>query len=288
VNDCTPDASMAIVSEILREYPNRQDAVQYVHQHVNTGLPAARNAGLAVAVGKYIFHCDSDDWVEPDMMECMYKCAELNGADIVYSDWYLSFMKKERLMREPVFFKASECLKAILCGKMKYNVWNKLVKRKLYTDNGILFPDGLNMGEDMTMIKLFCHAGKVTHVDAAFYHYVQVNANAYTKNISTSSLQQVYDNATIVINYIKRMYDDRFSSELQSFKLSVKLPLLISAQREYYETWLTWFPEANLYIGLSGSSRMRFIQHAALTRKFWILRLHYYGIMKLMYGIIYR
>ena len=204
VDDCTPDESMQIIRRVSNEYPDRLSAVRYVRHAVNKGLASARNSGLAVATGRYVFHCDSDDRVEPDMLERMYRTAQQHGADIVYADWYLSFRKNERRMNEPVYTEPHDCLKAILCGKMKYNVWNKLVKRSLYMDNQVSFPEGLGMGEDMTMIKLFCHAGKVAHVNGAFYHYVQMNENAYTKTISEHSLQQAYTNAGIVINYIER------------------------------------------------------------------------------------
>lgn len=288
VDDFTPDTSMEIIKDTLKKYPDRQNTIRYVRQPVNRGLAAARNAGLAIAAGKYVFHCDSDDWVEPDMLECMYRCAELNKADVVYADWYLSFKKNERLMHETVYIEPNDCLKAILRGKMKYNVWNKLVKRTLYTDNNILFPDGINMGEDMTIIKLFCHARKVVHINEAFYHYVQINTNAYTKTKSEAYLQQIHNNATNVINYIENMFGNTLNTDLQCFKLSVKLPLLVTGRKENYETWLAWFPEANCYISQHNSARIRLVQYAALNRQFWLLRLHYYGVMKLMYGIIYR
>lgn len=288
VDDCTPDSSMQIVKRVAEEYPDRLDAVSYVYHEENKGLPSARNSGLAVATGEYVFHCDSDDWAAPTMIERMYRAAEQNGADVVYADWYLSFHRNERHMCERAFLTAPDCLKAILCGKMKFNVWNKLVRRCLYADNQISFPDGFGMGEDMTMIKLFCHARKVVHVNEAFYHYVQTNANAYTKTISEHSLAQAYVNACNVVDYIERMYGDALNAEIHCFKLNVKLPLLISAQKTNYETWLKWFPEANPYIGRSFSFRIRCVQVATLRRRFWLVKLHYYGIMKIVYGIIYR
>lgn len=288
VDDCTPDAAMAIIRQTVMKHTLRLDAVRYVHHKQNRGLPVARNSGLAVARGEYVFHCDSDDYIESDMLERMYYAAVQCNADIAYADWFLSFRKNERIMREPVFHQVNDCLKAILCGKMKYNVWNKLVKRSLYEDNRILFPDGLGMGEDMTVIKLFCHARKVVHVDGAFYHYVQMNENAYTKTVSEYSLQQVYANANNAIHYVGQIHGDCFERELQCFKLNVKLPLLISANRANYATWLSWFPEANRYIGADFSLRIRWLQRAALKRWFWLLRLHYYGVMKIIYGVIYR
>lgn len=288
VDDGTPDKSMAIIGQVLKGYAHRQRAVRYLHHEINRGLPSARNSGLLIARGEYVFHCDSDDYMEPYMLERMYCLARQEDADIVYANWYLSFNKNERCMREPAFYDASDCLKAILCGKMRYNVWNKLIKRNLYTDNAIVFPDGLGMGEDMTVIKLFCHARKVVYLNGTFYHYVQMNLNAYTKTVSKETLQQAYVNANNVIDYVKQLYGNALERELQCFKLNVKLPLLISAQRANYKTWQEWFPEANSYIGADFSFRIRWVQRAALKGWFWLVRLHYYGVMKIIYGVIYR
>ncbi|MDA4743656.1 hypothetical protein, partial [Enterobacter hormaechei] len=71
-----------------------------------------------------------------------------------------------------------EAVILMLGGKVRYNVWNKLVKKELYTDNNIWFPDGYGMGEDMTMIKLFAFAKKVNYLPKALYHYVQLNEEA--------------------------------------------------------------------------------------------------------------
>lgn len=58
-------------------------------------------------------------------------------------------------MCEPSFSTPLEALKAMLGGRMKFNVWNKFVKRSLYIENNIEFPAGYGMGEDMTMMMLF-------------------------------------------------------------------------------------------------------------------------------------
>ena len=75
VNDCTKDRSIEILEQVLAEYPHRKEQTRIIHHEKNRGLVAARNTGLAYASGEYIIHCDSDDWVELDMYEKMYKKA---------------------------------------------------------------------------------------------------------------------------------------------------------------------------------------------------------------------
>ena len=100
VDDCTPDQSMAILRHLMEEYEFRNLNIKIISHEHNKGLPSARNTGLAAATGDYIFHCDSDDWMEKDAMEKMYQAAQANQADIVWCDWFLSFRSNERYMQQ--------------------------------------------------------------------------------------------------------------------------------------------------------------------------------------------
>ena len=188
VDDATPDGSIGVLEEVLERYPERQTQVRLLRHEANKGLPAARNTGLAEARGTYVFHCDSDDYVEPEMLETLLDAAERHQADMVWCDWYLTFADSERYMRQPEYATATEALRAMLAGAMKYNVWNKLVRRSLYTENHILFPAGYGMGEDMTMMRLAACARKVAYVPRAFYHYVKTNTNSFCQTYSERHL----------------------------------------------------------------------------------------------------
>ena len=81
VDDASPDESRSILEEEIRNHPDRNARI--LTHEVNKGLPAARNTGLAAATGDFIYHCDSDDWVEKDMLEKMYEAAGSTGADFI-------------------------------------------------------------------------------------------------------------------------------------------------------------------------------------------------------------
>ncbi len=290
VDDCSPDQSIAVLEGVLLRYSHRKQDVKVVRHASNRGLPCARNSGLAIASGEYIFHCDSDDWLEKDAIEKMYLKAQQQQADIVWCDWFLSFKDNERYMSERGQEEPMACLIAMLSGSMKFNVWNKLVKRSLYCNNEIRFPDGYGMGEDMTMIKLFVFGRKIAYIPAALYHYVQLNANAYTKNRSENSLLQIEHNANDLFKFIDMHHGDKLRREVLFFKLNIKLPFLISNRISSYKKWLDWYPEANGHIWQNKMLpvRTRLIQYAALHRQFWILKLYYYLVIKVVYGAIYR
>ena len=103
VDDASPDDSVDILKACIERYPERKEQVRILVHEQNQGLPAARNTGLAVATGEYVFHCDSDDFVEKDMLEEMYGAAKEKDADMVYCNFYLSFEKNERYLSNPAY-----------------------------------------------------------------------------------------------------------------------------------------------------------------------------------------
>ena len=80
VDDATPDSSIQVLEEVVTRYPERKEQVHIVHHGTNKGLPAARNTGLSLATGEYIFHCDSDDYVDQSYLLEMRQALE--NADI--------------------------------------------------------------------------------------------------------------------------------------------------------------------------------------------------------------
>ena len=273
VDDATPDGSIQVIEEVIARYPERKEQVHIVHHGTNKGLPAARNTGLALATGEYILHCDSDDYVEPTLLEDLYNAAQAQNADIVWCDWYLTFAENERYMKQPSFDTPMEALKAMLSGGMKFNVWNKLVRRSLYTDNHIEFPAGYGMGEDMTMMMLFAHAKKVAYVPKAYYHYIKTNTNAFSQTYSDRHLMELKHNVQRIIDYMQKVYGGALEKELNFFKLDVKFPFLIAGQ---YKRWEEWYPEANTYIlqNKTVSARTRYIQWLASKKQYWIVGMY--------------
>ena len=289
VDDCTLDNSVDIIRDVISRYPDRDARI--VSHSENRGLPSARNTGLGLATGKYVFHCDGDDWIEPNMLEKMYAVAENANADIVYCDFYLSYEKNERYMSNPCLESREELLRqGFLSGAMKYNVWNKLVRRSLYTDNGILFPDGHSMGEDMTMIRLTACAERVKYLPEALYHYVQTNSSAFSKTQSLKQLDDIQYNVDATVSFLREKYGDNIEDDIRNFKLSIKFPFLITDNREQYKLWEEWYPEANSNV-LSNrmlSLRAKMLQWMA-SRKLWFgVRLYYFFVYKVLYRLLYK
>ena len=78
VDDGSPDNCPAICDA----WAKKDSRIRVIHQR-NGGFSAARNAGLDAATGTYIQFVDSDDWIEPNMVEALVIYAQQTHADIM-------------------------------------------------------------------------------------------------------------------------------------------------------------------------------------------------------------
>jgi hypothetical protein len=194
-------------------------------------------------------------------------------------------------MSNPVYESAEDMFKrGLLGGAMKYNVWNKLVRRRLYTDNSITFPTGHGMGEDMTMIRLAACAKSVAYVPKAFYHYVKLNTNAYSATMSERHKVDILFNVNQTVDFLQNKFGDALDKEIAFFKLNTKLPFLITDDESQYAVWKEWWPEANKYIceNKNQSIRTRIVQWMAWKEQWWFVKSYYRLVHRVVYGIIYK
>ena len=133
VDDGSTDAS----PKILERYRARDPEHIRVITQKNAGQGKARNVGLAAATGEYVGFVDSDDYVDRRMYAAMYTRAGSEELDLVECDFhYLEDDGRE---------------------KRSYGSaapWNKLIRRRLLTDNDIWFPEGYIYEDTSFYLKL--------------------------------------------------------------------------------------------------------------------------------------
>lgn len=83
VDDGSTDESSGICDQYAKKY----DCISVLHKE-NGGLSSARNAGLKVAQGRYIWWVDSDDWIEPDALDLLYRASCDDSPDMVKFSHY--------------------------------------------------------------------------------------------------------------------------------------------------------------------------------------------------------
>jgi len=80
VNDGSTDGTKLIIDR----YSEQDKRIKPKHLDRNTGRAMARNTGLDLAAGRYIFFLDSDDYLPETSLLDLFQIAEENHADIVY------------------------------------------------------------------------------------------------------------------------------------------------------------------------------------------------------------
>lgn len=249
VNDCTQDNSINILNSLIQEY--RKNNVLIVNHEINKGLPSARNTGLHYATGDYIYHCDSDDWVDKSIIEFLIKEAVKNDADICFCDFYNVIDDKLSLFKQEKHDSLQGYLKSFFTGKSQAAVWNKIIKHSLYKDNQIVFPDGKPMLEDMrTIIPLFYYAQNIAYVPKPLYYYVRLRANSITSsNLNSINVlrQDRVENVRDIDEFLNKKNINGINNELNILKLMAKKSLLLTADSvTALKKWEEIFPEANI------------------------------------------
>lgn len=179
INDGSKDRSL----QILKEFAEKDSRIKIIDQK-NQGVSAARNAGLAIAQGKYVGFVDGDDTIENVFFEKLMFAAENSNTDAVYSkssesqdfQMFKPMMDKAVLQGIvlPLFFK-EDSLNA---------VWNKIYRNKIIQENNIRFPLGTQHGEDAQFnIEFLMKASRISFLDYCGYHYREVEGSA-TRNIA--------------------------------------------------------------------------------------------------------
>lgn len=148
VNDGSTDNSI----NILDNYTVSDERVIVINQE-NSGVSAARNAGLNVATGEYIAFIDSDDWVHPQYFEILLFAMSYNGSDVAACQYSQVSEESGNLIR-PLTYKREDIYIYIYCttvaeairdNYIKRAVWGRLYKRALVSEK---FETGLTWGED--------------------------------------------------------------------------------------------------------------------------------------------
>lgn len=242
VNDCTPDHSMEVIFEALCAYSEKDEgekmSVRVVNHDTNRGQASVRNTAMSYATGDYVIHVDSDDWIEPDMLEEMYRKAISTGADVVISDYWESNLQGEIYKSQPHYISSQSCICGFLDESLAGTNGNKLIKRSIYVNNDIQYLEDINLFEDrICNIRLFLHVQKIAYVSKAFYHYIQYNNTSITKHITRKNL----NNSVAYLNFIETNLSSEYQDSVKISKVKVLCQLLHNStgalQDEYYRSF---------------------------------------------------
>ena len=165
VDDGSKDRTLAVA----QVYCAKDSRIELYHQE-NQGVATTRNNLLAKVKGDYVIFIDSDDWIEPDMVEFLISKAIANNADVTMCGMVINDTPVKREYTE-LLLTQEECVQAFLFHKeLRGSLWNKLVATNLL--HNVIFHCDISYGEDA----LFCwhffqNAKSIVMTDCQLYHY---------------------------------------------------------------------------------------------------------------------
>ena len=189
---CIDDGSSDNSPNILKEYSKKDKRIKIITKK-NGGQATARNLGIKEAKGEYITFVDSDDFIEPTMMEKLYTKAKDNNLDIAmckiatYNNqteeikdnvWYY-MLGVFRDFEKDIF--NHKDTKEFTCN-IAVTPYNKIYKTTLLKENNILFPEGLIFEDEKFFYDTYLRANKVSIVDEFLYYY-RINRKGSTVDI---------------------------------------------------------------------------------------------------------
>lgn len=250
VNDATPDDSIIFLNSIIEEYPVRKPHIKIIHLEKNGGVSNARRIGIENATGEYVIHTDSDDWVDKDMYERLYQKAKETDADIVGCNFRHEYTDVQYDFHQQYANTIEENISRLINGRIFPSLCTSLTRRSLITDNEIIFPEGLNMGEDLFFnLQTYLHAKKIVSIDWAPYHYRHTEESSCVQK-TRKSIDSDIAIAGLIEKYMKKQQSHKiYTKDIRYRKFLSKLPLMIDFNiKDNYQDWLNIYPETNNHI----------------------------------------
>jgi len=185
VDDGSPDNCPAICDE----YAARDSRIRVIHKE-NGGLSDARNAGLDVATGKYIYFLDGDDYVHPDLLERINSSMEPDTDLFVFNYWE----QTEDGKINPYIYAENGCfslqnqeerysffLNTLLCFNIGWAAWNRVFVRENIEKYNLRFVDNRRIfAEDLCFSLCYCaHVTKIKMIDD-YLHYYRIRGGSLT------------------------------------------------------------------------------------------------------------
>ena len=185
VDDCSPDASAAIVERLALEDPR----IVLIRHRQNLGLGGARNTGIRAARAEYIASVDSDDHVEENMLGALWEGTRNGHFDVVVCGFVrvdddnqvISPHAQEVKVLDPIPDELSRF--AISAPAF----WNKLWRKSLYTNNNIYFPLHIFHQDSATTPRIYSKARNINFIGGQYYRYL-VRGDSTTNTTSDKHL----------------------------------------------------------------------------------------------------
>ena len=210
INDGSTDDS----ESIIKSYSDTR--IKYFKRS-NNGIGETRNLGIKKASGKYIMFLDSDDYLEENACEVLYKKIDKEMLDLVVCDFYRVVNDSKIIEKIASFKNTSLKDNPNLLLNVNLAPWNKIYRSDLIKNNNIKFIEDLKYEDAPFVVLSLLKSKKIGKVDKTLVYYT-----IHEKSETTVRDERIFDIIKIV-DIIRSYFKDYFWSREVIDTLTIKI-----------------------------------------------------------------
>jgi len=206
INDGSTDNSLKLATTYAKKYANL-----LVYTQVNGGVGSARNKGISLAKGEYIYFIDPDDYLASNVLLILLNTAKDNELEILTfktkttTDTNLSSSNSAAVDTQKL--EVYNGIDYIATHQYRNEVWWYIVKRSFINKTKIKFIEGRWMEDAILTAQLFLKANRMANLALDAHRYILVEGSAMTNKEPSHYLKVIDDNRNAAIIFESLLED---------------------------------------------------------------------------------
>ena len=187
VDDCGSDRSLFIAKDFIEHYQGNV-LFRIVEREKNGGLSAARNSGIDVASGEYVYFLDSDDEITPNCLEIMWSLVEKYGKVNLVQGAFFEDEKYANSISNIKFPEFCTCQAEIKTFLLQYlgdivGAQSRLINLSFLREHHLYFEEGIIHEDNLWTFFLSKYVRTMAYCDVCTYYH-RYNPNSITGNVN--------------------------------------------------------------------------------------------------------
>ena len=187
VDDCGSDRSLFIAKDFIEHYQGNV-LFRIVEREKNGGLSAARNSGIDVASGEYVYFLDSDDEITPNCLEIMWSLVEKYGKVNLVQGAFFEDEKYANSISNIKFPEFCTCQAEIKTFLLQYlgdivGAQSRLINLSFFFFFHLYFEEGIIHEDNLWTFFLSKYVRTMAYCDVCTYYH-RYNPNSITGNVN--------------------------------------------------------------------------------------------------------
>ena len=183
------DGSTDHTAEVIESYVERDSRVR-LRTIPNGGPGNARNIGIALAKGEYLFLIDADDQLDSNNLRMRADLLQAYKPDLLISSYETKVYDDETLVDTKQTIAPEMLLETqqtflekvypLMDEQLMYVIWNKVYKLAIVKEHGIVFPPYKSCEDRIFNLQYFQYVGRCYVTSEILYHYSFDGKNSLT------------------------------------------------------------------------------------------------------------